>query len=163
MAKNKITKKTTDQKNNLTPKQKKFCEEYVILMNGTKAAINAGYSKDTAYSIACENLKKPEIKARIAELRKEIEEQFYYSRTMSFKKLEEVQEKAMNRVCYSKLGNEYDNPDLQAFLKAEELKGKMCGLYEPEIQQQVNINCMGSIKIGGKTLNLKVGKEPLED
>ena len=164
MAKKIIKKtKTTNQEIKLTPKQEKFCQEYVILMNGTKAAINAGYSKDTAYSIACENLKKPEIKARIAELRKEIEEQFYYSRSMSFKKLEEVQEKALNRVAYNKLGDEYEKPDLFAFLKAEELKGKMYGLYEPEIQQQVNVNCMGNIKIGGKTLNLKVGKEPIKD
>ena len=51
----------------------------------------------------------------------------------------------------------------KTFLKAEELKGKLSGLYEPETKQEININCMGNIKIGGKTLNLKVGKEPTKE
>ena len=149
-----------NKKEKLTGKQEKFCREYVLCCNGTKAAEKAGYSKNTAYSIACENLKKPEIKARIAELRKQEEDEFYYSRSMSFKKLEEVQKLALAKVAYTKEGDEYDNPDISGFLKAEELKGKMSGLYEAETKQEININCMGNIKIGGKTLNLKVGKEP---
>ena len=46
----------------LTEKQKRFCDEYLIDLNATQAAIRAGYSPDTAYSIGQENLKKPEIK-----------------------------------------------------------------------------------------------------
>ncbi len=46
----------------LTPKQEKFCEYYIEYDNATKAAIAAGYSQKTAYSIGDENLKKPEIK-----------------------------------------------------------------------------------------------------
>lgn len=49
----------------LTPKQKRFVEEYCVDMNATQAAIRAEYSKRTAYSIGQENLKKPEIKAAI--------------------------------------------------------------------------------------------------
>ena len=49
----------------MTKKQKRFIEEYLIDLNATQAAIRAGYSSDTAYSIGNENLKKPEIKARI--------------------------------------------------------------------------------------------------
>jgi len=49
----------------LTQKQKRFCEEYLVDLNATQAAIRAGYSPDTAYSIGAENLKKPEIRARI--------------------------------------------------------------------------------------------------
>ena len=45
----------------LTAKQKRFCDEYLIDLNATQAAIRAGYSKKTAYSIGQENLKKPEI------------------------------------------------------------------------------------------------------
>lgn len=157
-----MTKK--DQKKKLTEKQKKFCKEYVLSLNATKAAEKAGYSKDTAYSIGSENLKKPEIKEYIAQLRKDEEEQFYYSRSMSFKKLELVQMLALDRkvMKYSKEGDkeEVAAPDIHAFMKAEELKGKLSGLYEPETKQEININCMGNIKIGGKTLNLKVGKEP---
>ena len=42
----------------LTPKQKRFVQEYLIDMNGTQAAIRAGYSKKTAKEIASENLTK---------------------------------------------------------------------------------------------------------
>ena len=49
----------------MTKKQKRFIEEYLIDLNATQAAIRAGYSPDTAYSIGNENLKKPEIKAHI--------------------------------------------------------------------------------------------------
>lgn len=52
-----------------TEKQKKFCLEYLRDFNGTAAAIRAGYSANSAYSIAEENLKKPEIKAYINELK----------------------------------------------------------------------------------------------
>ena len=49
----------------MTKKQKRFIEEYLIDLNATQAAIRAGYSPDTAYSIGQENLKKPEIRAHI--------------------------------------------------------------------------------------------------
>lgn len=49
----------------LTPKQARFVEEYLIDLNATQAAIRAGYSERTAEKIGSENLKKPEIKAAI--------------------------------------------------------------------------------------------------
>ena len=51
----------------LTDKQKRFIEEYLIDLNATQAAIRAGYSERTAYSIGEENLKKPGIKRAIDE------------------------------------------------------------------------------------------------
>lgn len=59
----------------LTPKQKRFCEEYVIDLNATQSAIRAGYSKKTAYSIGNENLIKPEIQSYIQELKKQRSEE----------------------------------------------------------------------------------------
>lgn len=55
----------------LNQRQLKFCEEYIKTDNATKAAIAAGYSEKTAYSIGNENLKKPEISAYIQERLKE--------------------------------------------------------------------------------------------
>lgn len=49
----------------MTKKQKLFVEEYLIDLNATQASIRAGYSPETAGSIGSENLKKPEIRARI--------------------------------------------------------------------------------------------------
>ena len=46
----------------MTPKQQKFCDEYLVSGNATDAAIKAGYSPKTAYSIGNENLSKPEIR-----------------------------------------------------------------------------------------------------
>lgn len=45
----------------MTPKQKRFVDEYLIDLNATQAAIRAGYSEKTAGQIGDENLKKPEI------------------------------------------------------------------------------------------------------
>lgn len=49
----------------LTEKQKRFCEEYLIDLNATQAAIRAGYSPENAKNIGSENLAKPDIRARI--------------------------------------------------------------------------------------------------
>ena len=53
---------------NLTPKQRRFVEEYCKDWNATRAAIAAGYSERTACSIGSENLRKPEIKKAIDEV-----------------------------------------------------------------------------------------------
>ena len=55
----------------LTPKQQRFVDEYLIDLNATQAAIRAGYSEKTAYSIGDENLKKPEIKKAIEQAQQE--------------------------------------------------------------------------------------------
>lgn len=49
----------------LTKKNSVFCDEYLIDLNATQAAIRAGYSVESAGSIGNELLKKPEIRARI--------------------------------------------------------------------------------------------------
>ena len=58
----------------LTDKQKRFCDEYLIDLNATQAAIRAGYSKKTVFIIANENLKKPYIKGYIDERLKQLED-----------------------------------------------------------------------------------------
>lgn len=50
----------------LTPKQEMFANEYLKHFNATSAALNAGYSPKTAYSIGWENLRKPEIAEAIS-------------------------------------------------------------------------------------------------
>lgn len=49
-------------KRELNEKQKRFCDEYLVDLNATQAAIRAGYSKKTAAQIAMVNLRKPLIK-----------------------------------------------------------------------------------------------------
>lgn len=57
----------------LTTKQKKFADNYIKTGNATQSAIEAGYSKKTAPTIASENLIKPNIKFYIDKKMKEIE------------------------------------------------------------------------------------------
>lgn len=59
------TRKTKSNGTKLTGKQEKFCYEYVLHLNASKAALNAGYSPKTAPFIGAENLKKPQIAERI--------------------------------------------------------------------------------------------------
>jgi len=51
----------------LSPKQRKFVDEYLIDPNATQAAIRAGYSQRTARQMGSENLSKPVILEAIAE------------------------------------------------------------------------------------------------
>lgn len=62
------TKSKNSAPKGLTEKQKKFCEYYIQSNNATEAAEKAGYSKNSAYSIGNENLKKPEIKQYLDEI-----------------------------------------------------------------------------------------------
>ena len=62
------------QSRELTPKQRRFVEEYLVDLNGAQAAMRAGYSQKTAGSQAFDLLKKPEIQAAIAEGRKDQQE-----------------------------------------------------------------------------------------
>lgn len=51
----------------LTPKQRRFVEEYLIDLNATQAAIRAGYSHKTARQIGEQNLSKLDIANAISE------------------------------------------------------------------------------------------------
>ncbi|MEL7659597.1 MAG: terminase small subunit [Acetobacterium wieringae] len=56
----------------LTEKQKRFCDEYLIDLNATQAAIKAGYSEKTANRIGTENLSKLVIQNYLNERMEEI-------------------------------------------------------------------------------------------
>lgn len=56
----------------MTPKQQKFCDEYIKTGNATQLAINAGYSQKTAKLIGAENLTKPDLKKYIDSKLKDI-------------------------------------------------------------------------------------------
>ncbi|HYF55927.1 MAG TPA: terminase small subunit [Salinarimonas sp.] len=53
--------------NDLTPKQARFVEEYLIDLNGTQAAIRAGYSPKTANEQAARLLANASVAAAVAE------------------------------------------------------------------------------------------------
>lgn len=89
-----------EKEHDLTPKQKKFCEEYIFDFNGTRAAKAAGYSEDTAYSIASENLRKPELKAYIDELQSDL------SKTSGISRLKVLREH--EKIAFSSIAHLHD-------------------------------------------------------
>lgn len=69
-----------DQPTKLTEKQEKFCNEYLVDLNASGAARRAGYSQGSDSAIGWENLRKPEIQARINELRELMGKSFNITR-----------------------------------------------------------------------------------
>ena len=74
----------------MTPKMQKFVDEYLVDLNATQAAIRAGYSKKTAYSIGVSNLKKPEIQAAIQKRQKSAAEKLEITRERVLKELASI-------------------------------------------------------------------------
>lgn len=56
----------------LTDKQKRFCEEYLIDLNATQAAIRSGYSPKTAEQTASRLLRNVKVQEYIAKRQKEL-------------------------------------------------------------------------------------------
>ena len=82
----------------LTDKQEAFCLEYLIDLNATQAAIRAGYSKDTAQQIGSENLSKPLIAEKIAELKKDRSDRVQIDADYVLSGLKEVAERCMQHI-----------------------------------------------------------------
>lgn len=74
----------------LTDKQEMFCREYLIDLNATQAAIRAGYSEKTARALGCENLTKPDIQNRIAQLKAQRNEQVNIDAAYVLRRLVEI-------------------------------------------------------------------------
>ena len=122
----------------MTAKQQRFCDEYLIDLDGTKAAIRAGYSPKTARSIASENLTKPYIREYIDERMAEKEKQLIASQDEVLKYLTSVlrgqsQSEVVVIVSSGDFTTEAQKlkkaPDEKERLKAAELLGKRYGLY----------------------------------
>ena len=127
---------------NMTAKQQRFCDEYLVDLNATQAAIRAGYSKKTAYSIGQENLKKPEINAYIEKRMEEKEKELIAAQDEVLKYLTSVMrgESVSEIVVIVGLGEGMSTakrfekgPDEKERLKAAELLGKRYGLYTEKV------------------------------
>ena len=79
--------------NKLSPKQEKFCQEYLNTGNATQSYINAGYSKTGAEAGSSRLLINVNIKTRLEELKKEAQEEFKVDRKFLFDGYMELIEK----------------------------------------------------------------------
>ena len=128
----------------VTDKQKRFCDEYLIDLNATQAAIRAGDSKKPAYSIGVENLKKPEIKSYIDEQLKKMQDESiakadevlrYFTAVMRGESRSQV-------VIATPCGAESVDkpPDEKERLKAAEMLGKYHTLFTDKSKVDADLN-----------------------
>jgi len=79
----------------LTDKQRRFVEEYLVDLNATQAAIRAGYSEKTARSIGAENLAKPDIARAVSEAQDDRSRRTVIDQTWVLRHLREIVERSM--------------------------------------------------------------------
>lgn len=137
----------------LTAKQQRFCDEYLIDLNATQAAIRAGYSKKTAGVIATENLQKPSISAYIEKRMAEKEAELVADQAEVLKYLTSVLrgKSASSVLARDEVGADRvieKAPDEKERLKAAELLGKRYALF----RENVKLDAVPVVITGGDDL-----------
>lgn len=137
----------------LTAKQQRFCDEYLIDLNATQAAIRAGYSKRSARQIADLNMSKHDIREYIDNRLAEKEKALIADQDEVLKYLTSVMrgESVSTEIVVEGTGDGCSEaramekePSEKERLKAAELLGKRYGLYtekvEADVDADLNIN-----------------------
>lgn len=146
---NTVDESAANKPKKLTGKQEKFCREYVIDLNGTQAAIRAGYSPDSARSIASKLLTKDNIRSRVHAIQIEECEKKFINEHSVLLKYQEIYDRCMQ----NKPVMEWDYSEHKLVEKGEyvfDSKGantavtKM-GEYLAMFKQNVNANVSGSL------------------
>jgi phage terminase small subunit len=173
VATNRIRDATSDKVEidapDLTEKQKRFVEEYMVDLNATQAAIRAGYSERTAYRTGADNLKKPQILARIKELRAKQAKETHLDSLWVLDRLSQVVDRSMQAepvevFDYSTKEmvptGEYQY-DSQGANKALELIGKHLGLFDPKAKHVDELTEAQIEKIKAETEKVKAETEKI--
>lgn len=114
----------------MTLKQRRFCDEYLIDLNATAAAIRAGYSKKTAYSIGSENLKKPELAAYMRARMAEKEAALIAQQDEIMKYLTRVMRREETETVFDMKGIGHEAPNsVKDANRAAELLGKRYAMF----------------------------------
>ncbi len=141
----------------LTPKQQLFVAEYLVNLNATQAAVRAGYSKKTAYSVGHENLKKPEVAAAIQEAMEARSERTEIDQDWIVKRLVENVERAMTVEPVMVGGVETGKYVYQGNVanKALELLGRHAGMFNDKLKLGADNSLLDLMRrIDGKTRGL---------
>lgn len=157
----------------MTAKQQRFCDEYLIDLNATQAAIRAGYSEKTAAVIATENLRKPNIRDYIEKRMAEKEEALIAKQDEVMKYLTAVMRRELSEhvVVTVSEENSYYEPDFNGTMrkrtekretseiveiparladanKAAELLGKAYTLFTDRVEQDVDMDLNITVDYG---------------
>lgn len=134
-------------KGNLTPKQQRFVEEYLVDLNATRAAIRAGYSAKNADKIASQLLGKNRVAEAIAAAKAERSSRVAVSSDYVLSNLVEIVERSMQRAPVMTMRGEQvvDDQgrnvwrfDAKAANRALELLGKHLGLFVDNVKAEVS-------------------------
>lgn len=130
----------------LTAKQQRFCDEYLIDLNATQAAIRAGYSEKSARQMATENMTKPSIKEYIEKRMDEKEKKLIADQDEVLKYLTSVLrgESESEEIVIENVGDFTSEartmkkaPSEKDRLKAAELLGKRYSLFKDSMKLDV--------------------------
>lgn len=123
----------------MTSQQKQFCDEYLIDLNGTQAAIRAGYSANTARVQASQMLDLDDVKQYISERQQKVSNKLAYSLEKVLTNFVEVYERCMQGTPVldfdGKPTGEWKFEPMAA-LKANENIGKHLGFYKLDNDQK---------------------------
>jgi phage terminase small subunit len=128
----------------MNDKQKLFCEEYLTDLNGTQAAIRAGYSEKTANEQAARMLANVSIQNYITELRQKRSERLQYTQDDLLKDLIEVKNRCMQaepvvfmgQQVKDEEGNNVWKFDSRGANQALDMLAKHNGFYEKDNKQK---------------------------
>lgn len=135
---------------NLEPKQEKFCQEYLIDLNATQAAIRAGYSEKTARNQATRLLSKVHIQSYIANLQERVAKRNRISQDEIVRDLVEIKDRCMQNVpvmYFDKIDKEWKHEgadcgeplykfDSMGAIKALDQLSKIIGAYKEDNNQK---------------------------
>lgn len=124
----------------LTPKQERFCLEYLKDLNGKQSAIRAGYSKKTANEQASRLLTNVNVRAFIDSKKAKVEEKTLITVERVVTNLVEIEERCRQAVPVMERGPDGKMVESGEFkfdsagaLKANELLGKHLKMYTDKL------------------------------
>jgi phage terminase small subunit len=141
----------------LTAKQQRFCDEYLLDLNATQAAIRAGYSKKTAKQIGQQNLTKLDLKEYIGKRMAEKEAALVADQTEVMRYLTSVlRGQSVSEIVVvegtgdgcSEARTMQKAPDEKERLKAAELLGKAHMIFTDKVQQEIDMDLNITVDYG---------------
>ena len=141
----------------MTEKQKLFCDEYLIDLNATQAAIRAGYSAKYAHTNVSKLLQNTTIREYIENRIAEKEDKLIAKQNEVLKYLTSVMrgESKSEIVVVENIGDYMSEartmekaPDEKERLKAAELLGKAHMMFSERIQQDIDMELNINVDYG---------------
>ena len=134
--------------NKLTARQSAFCAEYLVDLNGTQAAIRAGYSVKGAHVQAAQLLSNAKVSSHLQKLMDARADRVQRNADDVLKDIQKVKESCMSE-AFDQQGNAV-MVDAKAALKALELEGRHLKMFTDKIEHSGKIGLEAMIAAAGE-------------